>query len=113
MTSPTDLHVSDAQRISGEITGVQPGGGWVARLEIAWGRFRRRWLRTFRPAYVARMRVARRGDCPDCPHEVIDARDLKFCHNVCGFWFAAADDPFAWRGRLFIARMGWAEVILY
>jgi phosphatidylserine decarboxylase len=59
------------------------------------------------------MRAARRGDCPDCPHDVIDARDLKFCRNVCGYSFDPAADRFAWRDRLPVARAGWAEVVLF
>jgi hypothetical protein len=75
------------------IRGAQPGGGWVVRLELAWGRVRRRLLRFMRPGYVARMQTLRRGECPGCPHDVLDPRDLKFCGNVCGHWFPAADDP--------------------
>jgi phosphatidylserine decarboxylase len=93
------------------VTGAQPGGGWALRVELAWGRLRRWWLRTFRPGYVARMRELRRGDCLACPHDVIDSRDLEFCGNVCGHWFAA-DDSFAWRGRLPVAPWGWAELLL-
>jgi phosphatidylserine decarboxylase len=95
------------------VTGVQPGGGWALGLELAWARLRRCWLRTIYPGYVARMGSLRRGECPACPHDVIDPRDLKFCGNVCGHWFAAEDDPFAWRDRLPVARWGWAELLLY
>jgi phosphatidylserine decarboxylase len=95
------------------VIGAQPGGGWALRLELAWARLRRGWLRTFHPGYVARMRALRRGDCPGCPHDVIDPRDLKYCSNVCGHGFAPEDDPFAWRDRLPIARWGRAEVLVY
>jgi len=75
---------------------VQPGGGWVAALERAWGRLRRWWLRTFRPMYVARLRGLRRGECPDCPHDVVDERDLKYYRNVCGYHFDPGDLPRRW-----------------
>jgi phosphatidylserine decarboxylase len=92
---------------------VQPGGGTCVSLELAWGRLRRAWLRRFRPGYVQRMAAKRQGHCPNCPHDVIDPRDLKFCRNVCGYWFRDEDDPFAWRGRLGLARAGLAEVVCF
>jgi phosphatidylserine decarboxylase len=95
------------------VRSAQPGGGWVVRLELAWGRLRRRWLRHLRPGYVARIRAARRGECPDCPHDVIDDRDLKFYRNVCGYHFAAADVPRRWLDQVPLARMGRAEVLLF
>ncbi len=94
-------------------TCIQPGGGFCLNLELAWGRLRRAWLRRFRPAYVRRMAERRQGHCPDCPHDIIDPRDLKFYRNVCGYWFRAEDDRFRWRGRLGLARAGLAEVICY
>src|SRR5262245_48970143 len=93
-------------------TSVQPGGGVCLALELAWGRLRRAWLRRFRPGYVRRMADKRQGECPDCPHQIIDPRDLKFCRNVCGYWFKGEDDPFRWRGRLGLARAGLAEVVV-
>ncbi len=92
---------------------VQPGGGFCIGLELAWGRFRRCLLRTFRPGYVRRMAELRQGDCPGCPHDVIDSRDLKFRRNVCGFWFKPEDDRFRWRDRLRLARAGFAEIICF
>src|SRR5689334_25304065 len=79
---------------------VQPGGGWVVRLELAWGRWRRAWLRRFRPGYVRHMAEKRQGECPNCPHDIIDPRDLKYTRNVCGYWFRPEDDAFRWRERL-------------
>jgi phosphatidylserine decarboxylase len=55
------------------------------------------------------MSAERLGECVRCPHDVIDARDLKYIRNVCGYSFAK--DPFAWRGRLGLARHGWIEII--
>ncbi len=82
-------------------------------LELAWGRLRRAWLRTFRRGYVRRMAAKRQGHCGDCPHDILDPRDLKFCRNVCGYWFRPEDDPFRWRGRLGLARAGLAEVVIF
>ena len=82
-------------------------------LELAWGRWRRAWLRRIRPGYVRRMAERRQGQCPGCPHDAIDPRDLKLCRNVCGYWFRDEDDPFRWRGRLGLARAGLAEVVCF
>jgi phosphatidylserine decarboxylase len=92
---------------------VQPGGGWIMRLELAWARLRRAWLRRVRPGYVRKMAGKRQGECPNCPHDIIDPRDLKYVRNVCGYWFHAADDPFRWRDRLGFARYGLAELIVF
>jgi phosphatidylserine decarboxylase len=59
------------------------------------------------------MHDKRQGYCPDCPHDIIDPRDLKFCRNVCGYWFRPEDDHFRWRGRLGLARAGFAEVVCF
>lgn len=101
------------------ILGGQPGGGVCYRIELAWGCWRRWYLRTFRRGYVERMARLRRDmssqtDEPvpldRCPHDALDPRDLKFFHNVCPFYWDAADDPFAWRERLPFARWGLAEL---
>jgi phosphatidylserine decarboxylase len=97
-----------------EPTSVQPGGaGICTQIELAWGRWRRAWLRRFRAAYVQRMAEKRRGSCSGCTHDIIDARDLKFCRNVCGYWFAPEDDAFRWRDHLLLARPGLAEVVIF
>lgn len=88
---------------------IQPGGGFCMNLELAWGRCRRAWLRRFRPSYVRLMAEKRQGECKDCPHDIIDARDLKFFKNVCGYWFREVDDAFRWRDRVGLARVGLAE----
>jgi len=92
---------------------IQPGGGWCMSLELAWGRARRWFLRRFRAGYVRRMAEKRQGQCPNCPHDIIDPRDLKYWRNVCGFWFRPEDDPFAWRNRLGFARPGLAELCIF
>jgi phosphatidylserine decarboxylase len=95
------------------IASIQPGGGFCFDLERAWGRCRRAWLRRFRPGYVRRMTERRQGQCPGCPHDIIDPRDLKLYRNVCGYWFREEDDAFRWRDRLRLARAGLAEVVCF
>lgn len=112
-TAQIELQRLKPQPLPSNIAAVQPGRGLVMRLELAWGRWRRWCLRTFRRGYVARMQDRRLGACPNCGHDIVDPRDLKFYRNVCGFSFAAEDDHFAWRGRLGVARMGWAEIFVF
>ena len=94
------------------ITSVQPGGGVCMSLELAWGRWRRWYLKTFRRRYVQRMRALRLRGPTGCPHEVLDPRDLKFYRNQTDDCWQREDDPFAWRDRLPLARMGLAELVL-
>jgi phosphatidylserine decarboxylase len=93
------------------ITSVQPGGGFCMQLELAWGNLRRAWLRQMFPKYVESMLGRRQGQCPNCPHDVIDSRDLKFCRNVCGYWFREEDDLFRDREHWPLARMGLCEAL--
>lgn len=95
-----------------QLTSIQPGGGVVMRLELAWGLFRRWYLKTFRPGYVARMAATRKGDRNACPFEVLDPRDLKFFRNQDGYWWSREDDPFTNRDRLPFARVGLMELWL-
>ncbi|MCG8585807.1 MAG: phosphatidylserine decarboxylase [Pirellulales bacterium] len=94
------------------IRGVQPGGGFFMQVELAWGRVRRWYLRTFRKHYVGRMADCRIGETIGAPHEIVDPRDLKFCKNLCECSWAASDDPFAWRERVPFARWGLVELFL-
>jgi phosphatidylserine decarboxylase len=94
-------------------TCIQPGGGLIFNLELTWGRIRRAWLRAFRPAYVRRMAAKRQGHCPDCPHDIVDARDLKPYRNVCGYGFPDEDDPFRRPTLIPLARAGRAEVVCF
>jgi phosphatidylserine decarboxylase len=96
-----------------KLTWIQPGGGVVCRLELAWGRWRRFWLKTFRPGYVRRMAALRKGDVNGCPHEVLDPRDLKFFRNQGGYYWEPQDDPFRWRDRIPFARVGLAELLVF
>src|SRR5262249_24048625 len=91
----------------------QLGGGWLVRLELGWGRLRRWWRCTFRSSYVLRMRRHRQGVCPECKHDIIDARDLKYFRNICGFRFEPQEDPFRWRRLVPIACWCSAEVLLF
>lgn len=95
------------------VRSIQPGGGVIMRLELAWGHVRRFWLRTFRPGYVRRMAAARKGDHNVCPHEVLDPRDVKFHRNQGGYHWDAADDPFRWRDKIPFARAGLAELLFF
>src|SRR3990172_6465003 len=88
------------------------GGGFCYRAELAWGRWRRWYLRTFRGGYVRRMADLRRGPTTGAPHEILDPRDLKYCRNRCACDWHQRDDPFAWRERLPFARWGLAELQL-
>ena len=82
------------------------------RVELAWGYVRRWYLWTFRRRYVERMQRLRRGDTNQCPHPVLDPRDLKFFRNRPGYAWNLKDDPFTWRDKLPFARVGLAELIL-
>lgn len=95
-----------------QIRSIQPGGGVVVRLELAWGGLRRWYLKAFRPRYRMRMRQTRRGNFNPCPHEVLDPRDLKFYRNQGGYFWDRQDDLFAWRDRLPFVRVGLAELIV-
>jgi phosphatidylserine decarboxylase len=96
-----------------QLTSIQPGGGYVVKLELAWGRLRRAHLKTFRRGYVRRMAECRKGDENRCPHEVLDPRDLKFHRNQGGWHWEPADDPFTWRDGIPFARAGLAELIAF
>ncbi len=95
-----------------EIKSIQPGGGVCMRIELAWGHWRRWYLKTFRRRYLADMLAKREGTHNACPHEVLDPRDLKFYRNQGGYSWSAANDPFAWRDRLPFARAGLAELMI-
>jgi len=91
---------------------TQPGGGVCYRIELAWGRWRRWYVKRFRPSYVQRMAELRRGNTAGAPHEILDPRDLKYCRNRCECDWSQADDPFRWREQLPLARWGLAELQL-
>src|SRR5438034_4980911 len=101
------------KRADTPITSAQPGGGLCFNLELAWGRLRRAWLRRFRPGYVRRMQELRQGECPSCPHDIIDGRDLKLYRSVCGYSFPDEHDLFHRRSLLPFARAGRAELVCF
>jgi len=99
--------------VPANVRSVQPGGGVCYQIELAWGRWRRWYLKRFRPGYVARMAARRLGSLEGAPHEILDPRDLKYCSNQCTCHWRREDDPFAWRERIPFARWGLAELQLF
>jgi phosphatidylserine decarboxylase len=116
MSSSSTIERAVAVPLPENIRSVQPGGGRCCQIELAWGRWRRWWLKTFRRGYVRRMAEKRQGPQgaipTGAPHEILDPRDLKYCRNRCEAYWDAADDPFRWRDRLPFARWGLAELQL-
>ncbi len=102
-----------AEPLDPQITSIQPGGGDVMEVELAWGRLRRWYLKTFRKGYVEEMARVRRGTENKAPHEVLDPRDLKYYRNLGGYSWDTKDDPFAWRDKIPFARPGLAELLVY
>ena len=98
------------QPLPDNIRSVQPGGGICYRIELAWGRWRRWWLRHFRPNYVRRMAELRQGDCRGAPWEILDPRDLKYCRNLCSCHWAPDDDPFPLAGSPAAGPLGLGRV---
>ena len=94
------------------IDSIQPGGGFCMRLELAWGGLRRGYLRLLRRGYLRRMAETRRGEETGCPHPVLDPRDVKFYRNQGGCHWDPSDDPFSWRDRLPVVRVGLAELMI-
>ncbi len=113
MTEPTPPGPLPLEPMDPQLKWIQPGGGVVCRLELAWGRWRRFWLKTFRPGYVRRMAATRQGAVNGCPHEVIDPRDVKFFRNQPGYYWAPEHDPFRWRDKIPFARSGLAELFVF
>ncbi|MGA2796170.1 MAG: phosphatidylserine decarboxylase [Thermoguttaceae bacterium] len=108
-----DQNRAEVQSLPENFRSVQPGGGVCYRIELAWGAWRRWWLKKFRPGYVRRMAQLRRGSCEGAPHEILDPRDLKYCRNVYQCDWNEADDPFLWRENLSFARWGLAELQIF
>ena len=110
---PADYPIKPAESLDPQITSIQPGGGDVMEVELAWGRLRRWYLKTFRKGYVEAMARVRRGTENTAPHEVLDPRDLKYYRNLGGYSWDRKDDPFAWRDNIPFARPGLAELLIY
>ena len=98
--------------LPGNLQSVQPGGGVCYQIELAWGRWRRWYLKTIRRGYVHRMAELRQGDAGEAPHEILDPRDLKYCRNRCTCHWSPEHDPFRYRDHLGFARWGLAELQL-
>ena len=96
-----------------QLTTIQPGGGIIIHLEIAWGYVRRAYLKLFRKDFVAEMAQKRKGFTNPCPHEVLDPRDVKYYENQPGYYWDEKDDPFAYRDRLPFVREGLAELFVF
>ncbi|MBB3205994.1 phosphatidylserine decarboxylase [Rhodopirellula rubra] len=94
------------------VKSIQPGGGVVMAMELAWGRARRAYLRKFRPGYVSRMADRRQGERGDLTFDPVDSRDMKYYRNQGSYWWADADDPFLWRDALPFVRVGLAELLV-
>lgn len=108
-----DRHSPRAEEpLPAEITSVQPGGGFCMACELAWGRWRRWYLRTFHKSYVKRMQQCRRGGRGAYPHQILDPRDLKFHRNLGDIYWEESDDSFHWIDKLPVARVGMAEVVI-
>jgi len=99
---------------SAPIGTAQPGGGWVMGLEERWGACRRWMIRAFFKDHLARFNARRLGnEDPKQPDgRIIDQRDLKFLRPVSGVSFEGPD-PWGWRGRLGLARLGLGEVVVF
>ena len=114
LAETTNTAPADLESMPLELTTIQPGGGPIMRLELAWGGVRRWWLKTFRKRYVAKMASLRKGDRNPTPHEVLDPRDVKYYENQPGgYYWDKKDDPFTGRDRLPFARWGLAELVVF
>lgn len=112
-TSPVGTPLAHVEPMDPQITSIQPGGGVVMQIELAWGVLRRAYLKMFRKGYIKRMAQLRQGDYNPAPHEVLDPRDLKFHRNLGGWHWKPEHDPFTWRDRLPFARSGLAELLVF
>ncbi|WDQ15264.1 phosphatidylserine decarboxylase family protein [Rhodopirellula sp. P2] len=108
----TDALAAEVPAMDPSLKSIQPGGGVVMSVELAWGRVRRAWLRAVRPKYVAKMRDRRQGHRGELPFDPVDSRDMKYYRNQDSYWWADADDPFLWRESLPFVRVGLAEMIV-
>lgn len=114
---PTDRKANDQGATGGVamdplLTTIQPGGGVVMSIELAFGYARRWFLRTLKPQYVQRMLGLRQGSRGSLPFDPVDQRDVKFYRNQETYWWPESDDDFRWRDSLPFARAGLAELIL-
>jgi phosphatidylserine decarboxylase len=114
MISTSPRHASlTPEPLPANIRSVQPGGGVCYSIELAWGRWRRWYLRRFRRAHVERMARRMTGSTEGAPHDVYDSRDLKYCANQCTAAWPREHDPFAWRRRLPLVHWGLCELQVF
>lgn len=109
---PSSNSMEHTTEMDPQLTTIQPGGGVVMSIELAWGKIRRGLLRTLRPGYVRAMAETRQGTRGSLPFEPVDSRDLKYYRNQDTYWWAESDDPFTWRDGLPFVRVGLAELII-
>lgn len=88
---------------------VQPGIGPVARLALGLRRLRRAVRRRLVPGRVAAARAELRGECPGCPHDVVEVADLRWVRNVCGFRAPAGREPLLFADRFGFVRLALPE----
>jgi phosphatidylserine decarboxylase len=116
-TASAPVHATDDVRLEPlppELTTIQPGGGYVMQMELAWGGLRRWWLKTFRGGYVRRMETLRKGSRNPAPHPILDPRDAKYYENQPdAYRWEKEDDPFRWRDKIPFARWGLAELLVF
>ncbi|TWT70136.1 phosphatidylserine decarboxylase [Crateriforma conspicua] len=110
--APQQADDSGQPAMDPQVKNIQPGGGIVMSIELAWGRLRRAWLRSFFPGYVSRMQSLRQGDRGDLPFDPVDPRDVKYYRNQATYHWDQADDPFYWRESLPFVRVGLAELLI-
>ena len=60
---PTQSPRREPEPLPANIVSSQPGGGACYRIELAWGRLRRAYLKRFRPGYVRASLARRVGQC--------------------------------------------------
>ena len=88
--APSSQHapLGSAAAMDPAIKTIQPGGGIVMSIELAWGRLRRQYLRNFRRRYVQRMAESRQGTRGKIPFEPVDPRDTTYYRNQDTHWWA-------------------------
>ncbi|MBK8101362.1 MAG: phosphatidylserine decarboxylase [Planctomycetes bacterium] len=91
---------------------VQPGIGPAAQLALFVRRIRRWLRRSLAPQRLAAARAALRGECADCPHDVVEAADLRWVRNVCGLRPPDGREPVLFADGLGLVRLARPELLL-
>lgn len=95
---------------SAHVRDAQPGGGLLMWLRRRGGAVRRAFLRCLRPHYAATMQARFSGGCADCPHDLVDGRDLLWVQNVCGRRLPPEHTISPFRDRCGLVRLGRPEL---